>query len=50
MRRERDFLVFVWPDCYRMHTPCEVIKIKKKTKVIMREREMEIEKLKPKGA
>jgi hypothetical protein len=50
MRRERDFLVFVWQDCYRMCAPCEVIKIKKKTKMIVKKREMEIDKFKPKGA
>ena len=50
MRRERDFHVFVWQHCYRMHTPCEVIKIKKKTKVIKKKRETDIEKPKPKAA
>jgi hypothetical protein len=50
MRSEREFFVFVWQDCYRKRTPCEVIKIKKKTKVIMKKRETEIDKFKPKGS
>jgi hypothetical protein len=50
MGRERNFLVFVWQDCYRMCTPCDVIKIGKNTKVIMKKREIEIDTLKPKGA